>query len=87
MEHACSINQCSLMSYKEITQHVKFSFALKGIYMLDKLHPVDQLRTVLDNSKGMLGEAVDGFCRLFKVRLCGNYHSCNDHIPDSEYYW
>ena len=39
--------------------------------MLDKLHPVDQLRTVLDNCKGILGEAVDGFCRLFKVRLCG----------------
>ena len=37
--------------------------------MLDKLHPVDQLRTVLEGCKGALGEPVDGFCRLFKVHM------------------
>ena len=42
----------------------------KGTYILDKLHPVDQLRTVLEWCKGTIGEAVDGFCHLFKVYQC-----------------
>lgn len=41
----------------------------KGTYILDKLHPVDQLRTVLEWCRGVVGEAVDGFCRLFKVSM------------------
>ena len=45
--------------------------------MLDKLHPVDQLRTVLEGCKGTLGEAVDGFCRLFKVCI----HVCVSMQP------
>ena len=48
---------------------VKILLPYKGTYILDKLHPVDQLRRVLECCRGVVGEAVDGFCRLFKVLI------------------
>lgn len=41
----------------------------KGTYILEKLHPVEQLRTVLEQCRGIVGDAVEGFCHLFRVRI------------------